>query len=1080
MGILANIFLCILNISIMGTITAAFLLLVKWIFRNRLNPTWHYYIWIILVIRLVIPIFPESPFSLFNLTGMLQQELDEKGLTTSNLVISDSTLGSSAVIDDVNTPLSDNKTALSSKVNNDVSNGSDTGYNLSNANTSNDIDTHPYNHTNATPYASTAQKSRPNNAIYLLSIIWLSGVIGFLAYTCVCNIHINRMIKKCPVFTNTANTRMLNIFNACKAYLSINSTVNSFGSPCLYGLIKPKLLIPSILMENIDERHIRYIFLHELMHLKRKDLYLNAVLIVLKAVYWFNPLFWYCFSIMHSDCEVSCDESVMLRLENKEWIEYGKTILEASGYCSGLKPSYFVVGVTNKKSNTEKRILKAINFKRPSFLLTSLAVVVTLILGFVLLTDGVINPSQTAITENETAIVENSPNDPETGIDENANTVADNDAEKKLSDAFEKLCLHILAGYSQEATKQKLSDEYNYIIAADERAVEFLKAQIANITGKLNHRPGEDSDNEEPLSIRQEMVRRKTTAEWLISDIFKKRGGEEYKPYKNEYPVTVLKRDCIGRTGPGDGFDQWCVIPENTIVQLTGNLGVEWWTAKRVEPLTLPEDESGAGDAYTYSMHLDGVEFWINIQDFEFDHTLDKPLYINSTNINDALEYTWVIQTGKKSERLFNPDNYIEIFDFPATDGVVVGHAFNNDLVRLKKDDEKNIIRHGEWVLIEKIPFYGYNSSNVGWVKEEYVVELTKGIQPLQGFILGDTLIYTEPDENSETLNDTYPGLENLLKYNLIACIHITDTKGDWLQVSAGVNSFTGWIQKDKIFYRITDEIINKAYHPEPDLDKFVSKLQEEILNNPSFIIKAEDTGDVFKPTAQQRNALASSLKRVFEPVTWDGSVMDCREAAYPFYRLEFERNNVAQYDTANENEARYSMVITTQNSLLLLMDGDICYDYGIGRAGPPIRLITPNIEFIQKIKELFPTKPNNSKSNINYLLNAKKLRFKGDYFEEAYTEQVHINKCVRAIRNAMGQEIPRDKIAENINGLNSDGIDNGGDNKRKTYLFEFKFDDGSIIVVTYTDDYIEYNGKYYQPLKPPHQLILELFIAYF
>nr|PZN08360.1 MAG: hypothetical protein DIU64_10655 [Caldicoprobacter oshimai] len=220
---------------------------------------------------------------------------------------------------------------------------------------------------------------------------------------------------------------------------------------------------------------------------------------------------------------------------------------------------------------------------------------------------------------------------------------------------------------------------------------------------------------------------------------------------------------------------------------------------------------------YTYIdiIHSDGVEFWINIQDFEFNHTLHKPLYINSTNINDALEYTWMIQTGKKSERLFDPDNYIEMFDSPGTDGVIVGHAFNNDLVRLKKDDENNIIRHGEWVLIEKIPFYGYNSSNVGWVKEEYVVELTEGMQPLQGFILGNTLIYAEPDENFETLNDMYPGLGNLLKNNPIACIHITDTKGDWLQVSAGVNSFTGWIQKDKIFYRITQEIINKVHQPD-------------------------------------------------------------------------------------------------------------------------------------------------------------------------------------------------------------------------------------------------------------------------
>lgn len=803
MGILTNIFLSILNISIMGTITAAFLLLVKWIFKDRLSSTWHYYIWVILIIRLIIPVFPESPFSLFNLTEMLQQELDEKGMAT-NLMINDFFPGNSVA-----------------KINNNGSNDSEKDYNVNNTYANDSISSNPYNpFTNATPHASIAQKTGPNKAIYLLSIIWLLGTIGLLAYTCVCNIHINQMIKKCLISTNAVNSRILNIFNACKTYLSINGTVtpliyDGFGSPCVYGLIKPKLLVPKILAENMDERGMRYIFLHELMHLKRKDLYLNAVLIVLKAVYWFNPLFWYCFSAMHSDCEVSCDESVMLRLENKEWIEYGKTILEASRYCSGLKPSYFVVGVTNKKSNTERRILKVINFKRPSFLLTSLAVVVALTLGLVLLTDGIIKPRQWAVTQREPDIAENGYNGGNTEIDENINTVAHNDATKKLSDVFEKLYLHVLSGYSQEIIKQKLPDEYNYIITADERAVVFLKAQITNITDKLNHSSGNDSDNEEPSSLRRDIIRRKITAEWLISDIFKKRGGKGYQPYEYEYPVTVLKRTSIGRTGPGDRFDQWCVIPKNTIVQLTGHLGAEWWTAKRVKPLILPEGDPGTVYTYIDIIHSDGVEFWINIQDFEFNHTLHKPLYINSTNINDALEYTWMIQTGKKSERLFDPDNYIEMFDSPGTDGVIVGHAFNNDLVRLKKDDENNIIRHGEWVLIEKIPFYGYNSSNVGWVKEEYVVELTEGMQPLQGFILGNTLIYAEPDENFETLNDMYPGLGNLLKNNPIACIHITDTKGDWLQVSAGVNSFTGWIQKDKIFYRITQEIINKVHQPD-------------------------------------------------------------------------------------------------------------------------------------------------------------------------------------------------------------------------------------------------------------------------
>ncbi len=561
MSILTNIFLSILNISIMGTIAAAFLLLVKWIFRNGLNQTWHYYIWIILVIRLIIPVFPESPFSLFNLAEMFQQELNEKGIAADNLMIKDILPDDSMITEHMETPLPDNKTALDLEVNNNAFKGFDADFKPSNTDVNDSIDANPYNfHGNISRYTGTAQITRSNNAVRPLSIIWILGVIGFLTYKCICNIHINRRIKKCPVLTYTANTRILNILNACKTHLSINSTLtplicDGFGSPCLYGLIKPKLLIPGTLTENVDERHIRYIFLHELIHLKRKDLYLNAVLFVLKAVYWFNPLFWYCFSAMHSDCEISCDVSVMLRLESKERIEYGKTILEVSGYCSGLKPSCFVAEVTNKKSDTKKRIIKVISFRKPSFLVTSLTVVITLILGFVLLTDGIVHTRQQTITEHKTGITENGSNGDVTEMNETITAESESDAAEKLSNTFEKICFHASAGYSQEIIKQEFPDEYNYIITTGERAVDFLKTQIHNITGKLNHSPGKDSDNKEPSLVRQDMLRRKITAEWLISDIFKKRGGEKYKPYEHEYPVTVLKRDCIGRTGPSDGLN---------------------------------------------------------------------------------------------------------------------------------------------------------------------------------------------------------------------------------------------------------------------------------------------------------------------------------------------------------------------------------------------------------------------------------------------------------------------------------------------------------------------------------------------
>ncbi len=141
-------------------------------------------------------------------------------------------------------------------------------------------------------------------------------------------------------------------------------------------------------------------------------------------------------------------------------------------------------------------------------------------------------------------------------------------------------------------------------------------------------------------------------------------------------------------------------------------------------------------------------------------------------------------------------------------------------------------------------------------------------------------------------------------------------------------------------------------------------------------------------------------------------------------------------------------------------------YDYGIGREGAPLRFLTPNIELLQTINELFPATLNTSKDNLNYLMNADKLIIGGDYSNNnEYNNQVHINKCVRAIKGALGKEIPADSIDK--------------DSEEKN-IFEFGFDDGSVITVVHTEKHIEFNDRYYESLMLPSHLMVSLFAAYF
>ena len=106
MNVLTSSFLYILNISIVGTITAIIIIIIKQLFRNRLTSTWHYYIWLILVARLIIPIFPESPFSIFNLTGNFYRELNE---------LNEREFINSTSLQEYDVNKSDNKTEISNR-----------------------------------------------------------------------------------------------------------------------------------------------------------------------------------------------------------------------------------------------------------------------------------------------------------------------------------------------------------------------------------------------------------------------------------------------------------------------------------------------------------------------------------------------------------------------------------------------------------------------------------------------------------------------------------------------------------------------------------------------------------------------------------------------------------------------------------------------------------------------------------------------------------------------------------------------------------------------------------------------------
>jgi beta-lactamase regulating signal transducer with metallopeptidase domain len=76
-------------------------------------------------------------------------------------------------------------------------------------------------------------------------------------------------------------------------------------------------------------RETEHILLHELAHIKRGDLVVHAVYMLLQIVYWFNPLLWLIRKTLQNLRELCCDATVA-KLLRENTVHYRQTLLETA------------------------------------------------------------------------------------------------------------------------------------------------------------------------------------------------------------------------------------------------------------------------------------------------------------------------------------------------------------------------------------------------------------------------------------------------------------------------------------------------------------------------------------------------------------------------------------------------------------------------------------------------------------------------------------------------------------------------------------------------------------------------------
>lgn len=210
-----------------------------------------------------------------------------------------------------------------------------------------------------------------------------------------------RFIWRLRQCCEVSDAGLLGVFAACHAVMGIRWRIRllattAVSSPALYGLVRPRLLVPVTMIGRLAPEEWRFVFLHELAHLKRWDVTLHWAMSVLMVVHWFNPVVWLAFRRMRQDRELACDELVLSKARGEENERYGEAILKVLEYSSNPGRSSGLVGILETRSQLERRIrmIATFNVNTRS---TALVGVLLVLLGLATLTDARNKPGATEV-----------------------------------------------------------------------------------------------------------------------------------------------------------------------------------------------------------------------------------------------------------------------------------------------------------------------------------------------------------------------------------------------------------------------------------------------------------------------------------------------------------------------------------------------------------------------------------------------------------------------------------------------------------------------------------------------------------
>ena len=200
-------------------------------------------------------------------------------------------------------------------------------------------------------------------AVGFASYIWLVGIAVLVAHAIISYFKIKRRVR----FAIRVRDNI---------YASEGVT-----SPFVLGIINPRIYIPY----NMDSRDEEYVIAHEMAHIRRRDYVWKPLGYAILTLHWFNPVVWLGYILLCRDIEGACDEKVIKELGHDERASYSEALLS----CSANRRIITACPLAFGEQGVKGRIKSVLNYKKPAFWIIIVALIASVVLSVVFLTDPV-------------------------------------------------------------------------------------------------------------------------------------------------------------------------------------------------------------------------------------------------------------------------------------------------------------------------------------------------------------------------------------------------------------------------------------------------------------------------------------------------------------------------------------------------------------------------------------------------------------------------------------------------------------------------------------------------------------------